>query len=61
MHPPAGRVKVGDRVVAPGNRQGDVMSERQIATNGAWVYVVRFADGSSREHHDFELRPASAA
>jgi len=37
------------------------MSERQIATNGAWVYVVRFADGSSREHHDFELRPASAA
>lgn len=61
MHPPAGRIQLGARVVAPGNRQGDVVGERAIASNGAWAYVVRFDDGSTREHFDFELRQASAA
>jgi hypothetical protein len=60
MHPPAGRIGVGARVTASGNRHGEVVSERSIASNGAWAYVVRFADGSTRELYDFELRIASA-
>lgn len=61
MQPPAGRVRVGDRVTAPGNRQGEVLSGRSIPSNGAWAYVVRFADGSTREHYDFELRVESGS
>lgn len=60
MHPPAGRIEIGARVTVPGGRQGEVVSGRQIASNGAWAYVVRFADGATAEHYDFELRGASA-
>jgi len=52
---------MGDRVVAPGNRSGEVVGERLIGSNGACAYEVRFADGSTRELFDFELRPASTA
>lgn len=60
MNPPAGRLSVGSRVTAPGNRHGEVVGERAIGSNGAWAYMVRFADGSTRELYDFELRPESA-
>lgn len=56
MQPPAGRISVGARVVAPGDRRGDVVGERPIPSNGAWAYVIRFADGSTEERYDFELR-----
>lgn len=61
MHPPAGRIRIGDRVTAPGNRQGQVVGGRAIASNGAWAYLVRFSDGSTRELYDFELRVESGA
>jgi hypothetical protein len=59
MHPPAGRVKVGDRVALPGGRTGVVVAEALMATNGACRYTVRCDDGATAEHLDFELRPAS--
>jgi len=59
MHPPAGRIRIGDRVIASGNRPGEVVGERAIPSNGAWAYVVRFADGSTRELYDFEVRGPS--
>lgn len=61
MHPPAGRITIGVRVLAPGDRPGEVVSERAIPTNGAWAYGVRFADGTTAELFDFELRPAPDA
>jgi len=60
MHPPAGRIHVGDHVTVSGDRPGEVIGERAIPSNGAWAYVVRFADGSTRELYDFEVRRASA-
>jgi hypothetical protein len=56
MQPPAGRVQIGDRVEIPGGQQGEVVTESLIATNGAWRYVVRLQDGTTREHFDVELR-----
>ena len=59
MHPPAGRVKVGDRVLLPGGRTGTVVGEALMATNGACRYTVAVDGGGTVEHLDFELRLAS--
>jgi hypothetical protein len=56
MKPPAGRIAVGSRVRAPGGRQGEVIGERLIASNGAWKYTVAFDDGGNAEFLDFELK-----
>jgi hypothetical protein len=56
MNPPAGRINVGDRVAVPGGRQGQVVNERLIATNGAWKYAIALDDGGTVEHHDYELK-----
>jgi hypothetical protein len=60
MRPPAGRIRIGDRVEAPGGRRGRVVSERLIATNGAWSYAVALDDGGTVEHFDFELKRLEA-
>jgi hypothetical protein len=59
MHPPAGRLKIGDRVLLPGGRRGTVVAETLMATNGACRYTVTLDDGGTAEHLDFELRLAS--
>ena len=56
MNPPAGRLRIGDRVEAPGGRRGQVTAERLIASNGAWRYAVALDDGATVEHFDFELK-----
>lgn len=56
MKPPAGRIAVGCRVRAPGNREGEVVGERLIASNGAWKYTVAFDEGGKAEYLDFELK-----
>jgi len=56
MKPPEGRVHVGDRVVVPGGRRGQVTRERIIGSNGACKYTVLLADGETVEHLDFELK-----
>lgn len=56
MKPPAGRITIGSRVQAPGGRQGRVVGERLIASNGAWKYAVAFDDGGKAEYLDFELK-----
>jgi hypothetical protein len=56
VKPPEGRIHVGDRVAVPGGRQGRVVSERIIMTNGACKYAVALDDGGSVEHLDFELK-----
>jgi hypothetical protein len=52
---------VGDRVAVPGGRQGRVVSERIIATNGACKYAVALDDGGTVEHFDFELKHLATA
>jgi hypothetical protein len=59
MHPPAGRLQIGDRVALPGGRRGTVVGETLLATNGACRYTVKLDDGGTVEHFDFELRLAS--
>ncbi len=61
MKPPEGRINVEDRVTVPGGRQGRVVSERLIATNGACRYAVALDDGGTVEHFDFELKRLAAA
>lgn len=61
MRPPAGRLRVGDRVVVPGGAKGVVARERLIATNGAWYYTVEIDGGGTREHPDYELRRVESA
>ena len=56
MHPPAGRIEIGEHVVVPGGRRGRVVGERLIASNGAWAYTVALDEGGTVEHLDFELR-----
>jgi hypothetical protein len=56
MKPPAGRVQIGDRVQLPGGARGQVVGERLIASNGAWMYTVALEEGGTREHPDFELK-----
>jgi hypothetical protein len=59
MHPPAGRLKIGDRVTLPGGRRGTVTAETLMASNGACRYTVALDDGGTTERLDFELRLAS--
>jgi len=59
MHPPAGRVKVGDRVTVPSGQPSTVVAETLFGTNGACRYTIELADGSTAELLDFELRLAS--
>ena len=61
MKPPAGRITVGSRVAVPGGREGKVVGERLIASNGAWKYAVTLDDGGSAEYLDFELKPVASA
>ncbi len=61
MKPPEGRVLVGDRVAIPGGRQGRVVGERIIGTNGACQYTVVLDDGGTVEHLDFEMKILPAA
>ena len=61
MEPPAGRIRIGDRVEAPGGRRGRVTGERLIVSNGAWRYTVALEDGTAAEHFDFELKRLEAA
>jgi len=56
MHPPAGRIRIGDRVAVPGGQRGRVVGERLVASNGAWLYTVVLEDGGTREQLDYELR-----
>jgi hypothetical protein len=56
VQPPAGRIAIGDRVEVPGGRRGQVIGERLIASNGAWMYAVALEDGGTLEHLDYELR-----
>ena len=51
---------IDDRVQVPGGRQGRVVGERLIASNGAWRYAVALEDGSTVEHFDFELKRVEA-
>jgi hypothetical protein len=59
MQPPAGRLKIGDRVTLPGGRRGTVVAETLFATNGACRYTVALDGGGTAEHLDFELGLAS--
>ena len=59
MNPPAGRIQVGERVTVPGGRQGLVVGERLIASNGAWKYVVALDGGETVELLDFELHASA--
>jgi hypothetical protein len=61
VNPPAGRIHVGDRVAVPAGRQGQVVGERIIASNGACKYTVALDDGGTVEHLDFELKKLAAA
>jgi hypothetical protein len=60
MHPPAGRIEIGDRVQVPGGPRGRVVGERLIASNGAWSYTIALDDGGTVEHLDYELRAVDA-
>jgi hypothetical protein len=60
MNPPAGRIKVGDRVTAPGGRTGRVVSERLTVSNGSWRYGVELDGGGTVELFDFELKKSAA-
>lgn len=56
MHPPAGRLQIGDQVTTRDGRQGRIVGEELIATNGAWKYTLALDDGGSAQHLDYELR-----
>ena len=56
MHPPAGRIQIGDRVTAPGGRSGRVVAEQLNQSNGSWRYTVQLDDGGKVDALDFELR-----
>ena len=60
MNPPAGRIKVGDRVTVPGGRAGRVVSERLTVSNGSWRYGVELDGGGTAEFPDFELAKSTA-
>jgi hypothetical protein len=55
MHPPAGRLRIGDRVTLMGGRAGTIVAETLLATNGACRYTVQLDDGGTAERLDFEL------
>ena len=56
MKPPAGRIRIGDRVEVPGSGTGRVVGERLVASNGAWYYTVALDGGATVERPDYELR-----
>ena len=56
MKPPAGRLRIGDRVEVPQEGRGRVVGERLVAPNGAWFYIVTLDGGATVERPDFELR-----
>ena len=60
MNPPAGRIQVGDRVLAPGGRAGRVVKERLVVSNGSWLYVVELDGGGTVEALDYELKKSAA-
>jgi len=60
VNPPAGRIEVGDRVIAPGGRAGRVVQERLTVSNGAWRYTVEIDGDGTVEAFDFELRKSAA-
>ena len=61
MRSPAGRVEIGERVQVPGGRNGRVVGERLIASNGAWSYTVALEEGGTVEYLDYELRRVEGA
>jgi hypothetical protein len=56
VKPPAGRIRIGDRVALPGGGSGRVVAERLVASNGAWYYTVALDGGATVERPDYELR-----
>jgi hypothetical protein len=56
MKPPAGRIRIGDRVEVPQAGTGRVVGERLVASNGAWFYTVALDGGATVERPDYELR-----
>jgi hypothetical protein len=56
MKPPAGRIRIGDRVEVPQAGMGRVTGERLVASNGAWFYTVALDGGATVERPDYELR-----
>lgn len=56
MQPPAGRLRIGDRVEVPGRGTGRIVRERLVASNGAWFYTVTLDGGATEERPDYELR-----
>ena len=56
MKPPAGRIRIGDRVEVPQGGRGRVVGERLVASNGAWFYTVTLDGGATVERPDYELR-----
>ena len=60
MNPPAGRIKVGDRVTVVGGRAGRVVTERLTVSNGSWRYVVELEGGGTVEALDYELKKSAA-
>ena len=59
MNPPAGRIKVGDRVTV-GGRPGHVVHERLMVSNGSWRYVVELDGGGTVEALDYEIKKSAA-
>ena len=59
MNPPAGRIKVGDRVTVDG-RAGRVVHERLMVSNGSWRYVVELDGGGTVEALDYEIKKTAA-
>ena len=59
MNPPAGRIKVGDRVTV-GGRTGRVVHERLTISNGSWHYVVELDGGGTVEALDYEIKKSAA-
>ena len=55
MNPPAGRIRVGDRVTVPGGGAGRVVRERLVASNGSWRYTVELDGGGTLETLDYQL------
>ena len=61
MNPPAGRIRLGDRVTVRDGRAGIVVGERLVVSNGSWRYEVALDDGGKVEALDYDLRKVTAA
>ena len=60
MKPPQGRIQIGWRVRTIEGREGEVVAERLVQSNGAWYYTITFGDGAREERPDYELRRMSS-